>query len=212
MSTSSQFYTGADPSYFPASDPRKKAGRLKLVRIIAGPVTWSLIGSVAMVVIGVRWFWQAPPAPAELQLPARRQVQPEVRLAFSVQEAEVKRSGRGHEAGVVSEPSESQTIRLRLPANPQVQQIILEAPPLLPPFPTEHNVAVGTARARLVRAFGKPDLRARTMQQDRLVETYVYEQPDRATIILIEDGSVVSAHTGQPQRIRVLSSEPEPEN
>jgi hypothetical protein len=50
------------------------------------------------------------------------------------------------------------------------------------------------------------------MQQERLVETYVYEQQDRATIILIEDGSVVSAHTGQPQRIRVLSSEPDPED
>lgn len=212
MSTSSQFYTGADPSYFPAPDPRKKAGRQKLVRIIAGPVTWSLIGSIAMVVIGMRWFWQEPPAPAGLQASVRRQVQPEVRLAFSVQAAEVAHSGRGHEAGVVSEPSEGQTTLLRLPANPQVQQIILEAPPLLPPFPTEHNVAVGTPRARIVRAFGKPDLRARTMQQERLVETYVYEQQDRATIILIEDGSVVSAHTGQPQRIRVLSSEPDPEN
>lgn len=214
MSTSSQFYTGADPSYFPAPDPRNRGGRQKLVRIIAGPVTLSLIGSIVMVVIGLRWFWQAPPAPAGLEVPVHRQARSEAHLAFAVQEVEAKHSNRRHEAGAgaESELSESQTTRLKLPPNPQVQQIILEAPPLLPPFPTEHNVPIGTPRARLVRSFGKPDLKARTMQQERLVETYVYEQQDRATIILIEDGSVVSAHTGQPQRIRVLSSEPDPEN
>ena len=64
----------------------------------------------------------------------------------------------------------------------------------------------------LVRAFGKPDLKARTMQQERLIETYIYEQQDRATLVLIQDGSVVSARTGQPQQVRVLPSEPEPDN
>jgi hypothetical protein len=70
---------------------------------------------------------------------------------------------------------------------------------------------VGTPRAHLVRSFGKPDLSARTLQQDRLVETYVYKQQDQATFIKMQDGSVVSTYTGQPQRVRVLPSEPGPD-
>ncbi len=214
MSTSSQFYTGADPSYFPAPEPVRKSGLRNLVRVIAGPVTLSVIGSIAMVVVGMRLLWQEPAAPTQPEAPTQKQTRPEAHLAFGIQEPEIKRSGRRHEAaaGAESESPETQTARLKLPPNPQVQKIILEAPPLLPPFPTENNVTIGTPRARLVRAFGKPDLRARTMQQERLIETYVYEQQDRATLVLIQDGSVVSAHTGQPQRVRVLSSEPEPEN
>jgi len=211
MSTSSQFYTGADPSYFPAPEPVRKSGRRNLVRLIVGPVTLSLIGSVVMVVVGVRWLWQPPDALTQADLPVQRLTRPEVHLAVGIQEWEVKRSGRRHaEArGADNESPEAQTARLRLPANPQLQKIILEAPPLPPPFPTEHNVTIGTPRARLVRAFGKPDLKARTMQQERVIETYVYEQQDQATLVLIQDGSVVSAHTAQPQRVRVLASEPD---
>jgi hypothetical protein len=211
MSTSSQFYTGADPSYFPAPEPVRKSGLRSLVRVIAGPITLSLIGSVVMVFVGVRWLWQEPAALTQAEFPVRRLTRPEVRLAFGIQEPETKRNGRRHEAsaGAQSESPETQMPRLKLPSNPQLQKIILDAPPLLPPFPTENNVTIGTPRARLVRSFGKPDLSARTMQQDRLIETYVYEQQDRATLVLIQDGSVVSAHTGQPQRVRVLSSEPD---
>ncbi|PYT30891.1 MAG: hypothetical protein DMG58_13450 [Acidobacteria bacterium] len=214
MSTSSQFYTGADPSYFPAPEPGRKSGRRNLIRVIAGPVTLSLIGSIVMVVVGMRLLWQTPAAPTQLEVPAQKQTRPAAHLAFSIQEPEIKHSGRRHEsaARTESESPETQTARLKLPSNPQLQQIILEAPPLLPPFPTENNVTIGTPRARLVRAFGKPDLRARTIQQERLIETYVYEQQDRATLVLIQDGSVISAHTGQPLRVRVLPSEPEPDN
>jgi hypothetical protein len=214
MSTSSQFYTGADPSYFQAPEPVRKSGLRNLGRIIAAAVVLGLIVSIGMVFIGTRLLWEAPAAPAQAEIPVHRQLRPEAHLAFSIQEVEVKRGGRRHQAagGMNDDSPEAQTALLKLPSNSQVQQIILEAPPLLPPFPTEHNVTVGTPRARLVRAFGKPDLRARTMQQERLMETYIYEQQDRATLILIEDGNVVSAHTGPPQRIRVLSSEPDPEN
>jgi hypothetical protein len=214
MSTSSQFYTGADPSYFQAPEPVRKSGLRNLGRIIALAVVLGLIVSIGMVFIGTRLLWEAPAAPPQAEIPVHRQLRPEAHLAFSIQEVEVKHGGRRHQAtrGMNDDSPETQTAWLKLPSNSQVQQIILEAPPLLPPFPTEHNVTVGTPRARLVRAFGKPDLRARTMQQERLMETYVYEQQDRATLILIEDGNVVSAHTGPPQRIRVLSSEPDPEN
>ena len=182
--------------------------------MIAGPVTLSLIGSIVMVVAGMRRLWQEPAALTQAELPVQRLTRPEAHLAFGIQELEVKRGGRRHEAaaGAKSESPETQTARLKLPSSPQLQKIILEAPPLLPPFPTEHNVTIGTPRARLVRAFGKPDLKARTMQQERLIETYIYEQQDRATLVLIQDGSVVSARTGQPQQVRVLPSEPEPDN
>jgi hypothetical protein len=211
MSTSSQFYTGADPSYFPAPEPVRKSGRRNLVRLIVGPVTLSLIGSVVMVVVGVRWLCQPPDALTQADLPVRRLTRPEVHLAVGIQELDVKRSARrlAEARAADGESPETQTARLRLPANPQLQKIILEAPPLPPPFPTEHNVTIGTPRARLIRAFGKPDLRARTMQQERVIETYVYEQQDQATLVLIQDGSVVSAHTAQPQRVRMLASEPD---
>ena len=66
-------------------------------------------------------------------------------------------------------------------------------------------MTIGTARARLVRSFGKPDLSVRTMQQEFLIETYVYEQQDRPSLVRMQDGSVVSTRTGQVQRVRVLS-------
>ena len=65
-------------------------------------------------------------------------------------------------------------------------------------------------KTELVQAFGKPDLRARTMRQEQLIETYVYEQPDRATFVRMRDGSVVSAYTARP-RVRVLPAEPDPD-
>ena len=182
--------------------------------MIAAAAVLGLIVSIGMVLIAAHLLWQTPAAPTQAELSLHRQAPPETHLAFHIQGVDVKRGDRRHEAagGEEDELAEVQTTRLTLPSNPQVQQIILEAPPLLPPFPTEHNVAAGTPRARLIRAFGKPDLKARTVQQERLIETYIYEEQDRATLIQIEDGSVVSAHTGQPQRIRVLSSEPEPED
>src|SRR5947208_5064372 len=137
MSTSSQFYTGADPSYFPAPDPVRKSGLRRLGRVIAGPVTLSLIGSIVMVVVGMRWLWQEPAAPTQAELPVQRITRPAAHLAFSIQGPEIKRSGRRHEAaaGAESESPETPNTRLRLPSSPQLQQIILEAPPLLPPFP-----------------------------------------------------------------------------
>ena len=211
MNTSSQFYTGADPSYFPAPEPVRKSGLRNLVRLIVGPVTLSLIGSIVMVVVGVRWLWQATDALTQSDLPVQRLTRPEVHLAIGIQESEVRHNGRRHDLArsAESESPETQPAGLRLPANPQLEKIILEAPPLPPPFPTEHNVTIGTPRARLVGAFGKPDLRARTMQQERVIETYVYEQQDQATLVLIQDGSVVSARTAQPQPVRVLPSEPD---
>jgi hypothetical protein len=214
MSTSSQFYTGADPSYFPAQDPKKKSFLRRLGRALAGPVTMSLIVSILATVIGVRLLWQTTePIPVREESPALKQrTSSAVRLPATTRESEVKAGSHRPKqaAGAESERAAFRTAPLQLPANPQLQKMILDNPPLLAPFPTEHNVTIGTPRARLVGAFGKPDLRARTTQQQRVIDTYIYEQQDRATIVQMQDGSVVSAHTGPPEQVRVLSSESEP--
>ncbi|PYT22973.1 MAG: hypothetical protein DMG57_33540 [Acidobacteria bacterium] len=210
MGSFNPYYTGGDPSYFPAPHRGGKSGLRDLVRFIAG----CAIVSMAITVAVMRLFWQAPAAnltPA--QASGLKRTIPAVHWAVAIQEPRMKQGRRRrHEqtARVDGESAATKTDQLELPRNPQLPKIILDSPPLLPPFPTEHNIQVGTPRARLVRAFGKPDLSARTMQQEQLIETYVYEQPDRATFVRMRDGSVVSAYTARP-RVRVLPAEPDPD-
>ena len=187
-----------------------------------------MVAVAIMFAIIMCFFGQAPdvtqpkaPAPKRT-IPA---VHPPAQLAVAIQEPLAKQStlakqsilvkqGRRPHAPAARVESESaavQTSQLELPGNPQIQKIILDSPVLLPPFPAEHNVHIGTPRARLVQAFGKPALRARTMQQEQLIETYIYEQPDLSTFVRMKDGSVVSTYTARPQPLRVLPSEPDPD-
>lgn len=206
-----QYYTGADPSYFPDPHQRRKSGLRDMVRFIAAGAIASIVITAAV----MRLLWH--PADTKLTLteaPAMKHTIPAVYRAATIQEPTVTHSGgrrhlsAGREGGHTAR--QSGQVRL-LPMDPKIQKIILESPLLLPPFPTENNIQAGTPRARLVRAFGKPDLSLRTMQQERLIETYVYEQPDQATLVVIQDGRVVSAHSAQPERARVLPSEPDPD-
>ena len=187
---------------------------------------------VVMAILFAVWlfFWETSAAnltPAKA--PALKPTIAAAHSAVAIQEPPAKQSGlakqsrRRHEqtARVKGESAANQNDQvseaiqsgqLELPRNPQLQKIILDSPLLLPPpFPTEHNIQVGTPRARLVRAFGKPDLKARTMQQEQLIETYIYEQPDRSTFVRMKDGSVVSTYTARPKPVRVLPSEPDPD-
>jgi hypothetical protein len=228
MDSFNQYYTGGDQSYFPAPKQGGKFGLGGLIRFIAG----GAIVSMAITFAIMRLFWQAPAAnPTPAEAPALKRTipaaHPGAHSAFAIQEplakqsSMVKQSVRRHEqtARVKGESAANQNDQvsaavqagqLELPRNPQLQKIILDSPLLLPPpFPTEHNIQVGTPRARLVRAFGKPDLKARTMQQEQLIETYVYEQPDRSTFVRMKDGSVVSTYTARPKPVRVLPSEPD---
>ena len=226
MGSYNQYYTGGDQSYFPAPKQGGKFGLGGLIRFIAA----GAIVSMAITFAIMRLFWQAPDAnPTPAKAPALKRTIPGAHSAFAIQEplakqsSMVKQGRRRHEqvARVKGESAANQndqvseaiqTGQLELPRNPQFQKIILDSPLLLPPpFPTEHNIQVGTPRARLVRAFGKPDLKARTMQQEQLIETYVYEQPDRSTFVRMKDGSVVSTYTARPRPVRVLPSEPDPD-
>src|SRR5229473_224225 len=224
MGSYNQYYTGADLPYFPAPPQAGKSGVRGLGRFIAGGAM------VVMAILFAVWlfFWETPAAnltPAKA--PALKPTIAAAHSAVAIQEPPAKQSGlakqsrRRHEqtARVKGESAANQNDQvseaiqsgqLELPRNPQLQKIILDSPLLLPPpFPTEHNIQVGTPRARLVRAFGKPDLKARTMQQEQLIETYVYEQPDRSTFVRMKDGSVVSTYTARPKPVRVLPSEPD---
>src|SRR2546430_949370 len=65
MGSFNPYYTGGDPSYFPAPHRGGKSGLRDLVRFIAG----CAIVSLAITVAVMRLFWQAPaahltPAPA----------------------------------------------------------------------------------------------------------------------------------------------------
>jgi hypothetical protein len=208
MGSFHQYYTGADSSYFPEPHHRGKSGLRDLARFIAIGAIVSMVITAAV----MRLLWHSPDANLTLEAPAIRHTVPAVYLAFGIQEPTVTHGGRSHHQSARNEgdSTAAQSGQL-LPLDPKTQRIILDSPLLLPPFPTEHNIQAGTPRARLVRAFGKPDLSLRTVQQERLIETYVYEQPDRATLVVIQDGRVVSAHSAQPQRARVLPSEPDPD-
>lgn len=66
-----------------------------------------------------------------------------------------------------------------------------------PPASVESDIPVGIMRASLMEALGKPDLSAHTLEQQRLMEIFVYlENTDKATFVLMQDGKVVSVSTG----------------
>jgi hypothetical protein len=212
MSYFNQFYTGADQAYFPAPAEGPDPGRQRRRRLLAATVVAVSVAALLMIVV-VCWLWDETPAGnlTVVQMPVRKQMYTVVHQAgheepFAPPDSEPHRAKRAK-----AEPSEPQNTQLQLPANPQLRSILLDNPQVLPPFPTEHNISVGTPRAHLIRAYGRPDLSARTLQHERLVETYVYEQQEQATFIKMQDGSVVSTYTGRPQRDRVLPSEPGPD-
>jgi len=217
MSSFNQFYTGAEQAYFPAQaeggNPGADPGRRRRRRLLAATVVAASVAALLTITV-ICWLWDdAPSNLTVVQMPVRKQMYPAVYTAahqepFAPPDSEPRRTRTTKAAG---EPAETQITQPQLPVNPQLRSILLDNPTVLPPFPTERNLSVGTPRAHLVRAFGRPDLSARTLQHERLVETYVYEQQDQATFIKMQDGKVVSTYTGQPQQGRVLSSQPGPD-
>lgn len=213
MSSFNQFYTGAEQAYFPAQAEGSNPGGKRRRRLLAATIVAVSVAALLTITVVC---WLSDDAPANLtvvQTPVRKQMYPAVYPAahqepFAPPDSEPRRTKITKPAG---EAAETQTTQPQLPVNPQLRSILLDNPTVLPPFPTEHNLSVGTPRAHLVSAFGRPDLSARTLQHERLVETYVYEQQDQATFIKMQDGKVISTYTAQPQQGRVLSSEPGPD-
>lgn len=66
------------------------------------------------------------------------------------------------------------------------------------PFPSAGDVRPGMELQSLQASFGRPTIRATTMQKETLVETYVYvkNEPRAATIVRLQDGKVVEAQNG----------------
>jgi len=128
MSHYSQFYTGADPSYFPARDS-SGSGLRNLLRIAPGPATLSLIGSIVMIVVGMRLLWQSPaedPAPAEVS--SQRQTHPEIRLVGGIQGQAVEVRGIRHRPA--TNAGNRSVERQSAP-----RTAVLETPALLPLLP-----------------------------------------------------------------------------
>lgn len=66
------------------------------------------------------------------------------------------------------------------------------------PFPSAGDVRQGMEIQSLQASFGRPTIRATTMERETLVETYVYvkNEPRSATIVRLKDGKVVEAQNG----------------
>ncbi|HKW97032.1 MAG TPA: hypothetical protein VJN43_04820 [Bryobacteraceae bacterium] len=217
MSLSSQFYTGADPLPVPEPHAGRKRGRGIFGRGLAGPAVVTVIVSMAATAGVMRLFWQ-PSSESSLPLEFHTQApgSPAVHADKTTKTAREwpawPVSGRsGGEAPRTPKPVKAEKAEPQPDPNQQIQKVIVGVPALPPPFPTEEEVKVGTPRAHLIQAYGKPDLRARTLQKQRLIETYVYEQPERATVVHMQDGKVVGTSTGQPERVRAVPSESEQE-
>jgi hypothetical protein len=66
------------------------------------------------------------------------------------------------------------------------------------PFPSAGDVRQGMEMQSLQASYGRPTIRATTMEKEMLVETYVYvkNEPRSATIVRLKDGKVVEAQNG----------------
>lgn len=66
------------------------------------------------------------------------------------------------------------------------------------PFPSAGDVRPGMEMQSLQASYGRPTIRATTMEKETLVETYVYvkNEPRAATIVRLKDGKVVEAQNG----------------
>jgi hypothetical protein len=210
MSSFNQFYTGADPSSFLQARAHGRAGIRGPRRGLAGRAMTSLFVSLAIMAATLRLLWQgSADKPVLPEVPAAKSAQVAVHLAVETPKppGTYTRHWQRQAPGTTEDSTRDGITGLQLPPSPQLEKIVLNNPPLLPPFPTEHNIRAGMPRARLVEAFGAPDLSAHTLQQEQMVETYVYKQQDRATFVLMRDGNVVSTYTGRPDRRRVLPVE-----
>jgi septal ring-binding cell division protein DamX len=79
---------------------------------------------------------------------------------------------------------------------------VVVAPPVPPPapkeFPSANRISVGSERENIAEEFGQPALATTTTSDDgRVLETLVYARKSGrdVTVIRIEDGKVLSAHS-----------------
>jgi hypothetical protein len=64
-------------------------------------------------------------------------------------------------------------------------------------FPNPNDIQIGLDRGTLLATFGQPALKTTSIQQNRIVETFLYVSRDRnrATSVVLRDGVVISAST-----------------
>jgi hypothetical protein len=175
-------------------------------RAITGPAIAVLAASVTIMGTATYLLWQTPPE--SIGIPQKgatiqKRMQRAADSGAGKQTKTVKLKG-GHHDNMSSMPSvapeaapKGNTSQPEKAMEKAIEKVsALPAPP--PPFPNASDIQVGMPKANLVETFGKPKLSAHTMEQERLMEMFVYmEKRDRATFVVLQEGKVISAYTGR---------------
>jgi hypothetical protein len=162
----------------------------------------ALLVLVAVVIVGGIGIWMANGGSVQLFSSPQPAAQPaETPLAADAAKETPpprpkKKSGSAKKAAVpvASAPADTPVIA-------PVAEVVV-APPVPPPapkeFPSANKIPVGSGRENIAEEFGQPSLATTTTSDDgRVLETLVYARKSGrdVTVIRIEDGKVLSAHS-----------------
>jgi hypothetical protein len=168
-------------------------------RAITGPAIAVLAASVVIMGTATYLLWQAPPESTgfpQSGATIQKRIQRTADSSAGKQTKTVKLKGGRHESmssAAPEAPPEKNTGQTEKPI-----EKASAIPAAAPPFPNASDIQVGMPKANLVETFGKPKLSAHTVEQERLMEMFVYmEKRDRATFVVLQEGKVISAYTGR---------------
>jgi hypothetical protein len=157
----------------------------------------ALLVLVAVVIVGGIGIWLSNGGSIQLFSPSPA-VQPAADIPVPVEaEKETpapkpKKPAAVKKAVVAAEPEPSQ------PAVVAPVAEVVVAPPTPKEFPSANQISVGAERENISEKFGQPSLATTTTSDDgRVLETLVYARKSGrdVTVIRIEDGKVLSAHS-----------------
>lgn len=197
-------------SYFP--ERGRKSGSGKPGSGGSDTVVIAISAGALVIAGGLYFLWQTPlqnpaPLPRRATTQSQRRSAPAASAAVDSKTGEADGEGRPYDNWAViargghAAPGRSQR-SVAVPGSPG-------SPGPADLFPTESDIEVGTLRANLMEAFGKPELSAHTLEQKRLMEVYVYlAGRDNATFVLMEEGKVVSVHTLRLDRSALANAQP----
>jgi len=77
----------------------------------------------------------------------------------------------------------------------------------IPPFPEATAVRLGMSKGEVVRRFGPPNWKAIWTESRTLQEKYAYVDNERATVMFIQAGKVVSSWTGPASSLSSASED-----
>jgi hypothetical protein len=169
-------------------------------RAITGPAMAVLAASVTIMGTATYLLWQAPPENTAIPKKGatiQKRIQRTADSGAGKQTKTAKlKSGYHDNVSSSAAPEAAPKGNTARPEKAIEKVSALPTPP--PPFPNASDIQVGMPKANLLETFGKPKLSAHTVEQERLMEMYVYmEKRDRATFVVLQEGKVISAYTGR---------------